>query len=88
MERGRERRRQGSPTSLVVAQAGALAFVIGSYYAAEWFRKRHVRRALAADRAATKVALSNPEAADVVGQSGAPDAPAAAPLPLVLSRRE
>ena len=27
------------------AQGGALAFVIGSYYAAEWYRKRRVRRA-------------------------------------------
>ena len=29
----------------LLAQAGALAFVIGSYYAAEWWRKRRVRRA-------------------------------------------
>ncbi len=29
----------------LVAQALALAFVIGSYYAAEWYRKRHLRRA-------------------------------------------
>ena len=29
----------------LVAQVGALAFVIGSYYAAEWYRKRRVRRA-------------------------------------------
>ena len=28
-------------------QIAAFAFVIGSYYAAEWVRKRHVRRALA-----------------------------------------
>jgi high-affinity iron transporter len=29
----------------LVAQAGALAFVVGSYFAAEWYRKRRVRRA-------------------------------------------
>jgi hypothetical protein len=29
----------------LLAQAGALAFVIGSYFAAEWYRKRRVRRA-------------------------------------------
>ena len=29
----------------LLAQAAALAFVIGSYYAAEWYRKRRVRRA-------------------------------------------
>ena len=29
----------------LAAQLGALAFVIGSYYAAEWYRKRRVRRA-------------------------------------------
>ena len=35
----------------LLAQGGAFAFVIGSYYAAEWVRKRHVRRAAAASRA-------------------------------------
>jgi high-affinity iron transporter len=29
----------------LVAQALAFAFVIGSYFAAEWYRKRHLRRA-------------------------------------------
>ena len=29
----------------LLAQVGALAFVIGSYFAAEWYRKRRVRRA-------------------------------------------
>jgi high-affinity iron transporter len=29
----------------LVAQLGALAFVVGSYFAAEWYRKRRVRRA-------------------------------------------
>ncbi len=28
----------------LLAQVGALAFVIGSYFAAEWYRKRRVRR--------------------------------------------
>ena len=31
----------------LVAQAGAFAFVIGSYFAAEWWRKRRLRRAIA-----------------------------------------
>jgi high-affinity iron transporter len=30
----------------LVAQIGAFAFVIGSYFLAEWARKRHLRRAL------------------------------------------
>ncbi len=32
------------------AQVGALGFVIGSYYLAEWVRKRHVRRAAREER--------------------------------------
>ncbi len=43
------------------AQGAALGFVIGSYYLAEWVRKRHVRAALVA---------SVPEPAIVVGPSG------------------
>ncbi len=43
-------------------QLAAFAFVIGSYYAAEWVRKRHLRRALAKDRAAPEpVAPREPE---------------------------
>jgi high-affinity iron transporter len=36
----------------LLAQAGAFGFVIGSYYAAEWVRKRNVRRSIAAAEAA------------------------------------
>ena len=36
----------------LVAQALAFAFVVGSYFAAEWWRKRRVRAAIAAHEAA------------------------------------
>ena len=51
----------------MVAQAGAFAFVVGSYYAAEWVRKRHVRRAVANLEAAAESAPDLPEAVHVNG---------------------
>ena len=52
----------------LVAQGGAFAFVIGSYYAAEWVRKRHVRHAAAASR--DRIASIDPEPEQVVTQNG------------------
>lgn len=43
----------------LLAQAGAFAFVIGSYFAAEWVRKRNVRKA----RAAYEARLAEEDAA-------------------------
>ncbi|MGC1853571.1 MAG: FTR1 family protein, partial [Solirubrobacterales bacterium] len=40
----------------LVAQALALCFVIGSYFASEWLRKRELRRAVAASEAAARQA--------------------------------
>jgi high-affinity iron transporter len=50
----------------LLAQAGAFAFVIGSYYAAEWVRKRQVRKASAAYRAS----LEEEAAAAQAGANG------------------
>jgi high-affinity iron transporter len=41
------------------AQALAFAFVIGSYFAAEWMRKRELRRAIEAHEASLTVATAN-----------------------------
>jgi high-affinity iron transporter len=67
----------------LVAQVAALAFVIGSYYAAEWYRKRHLRRATRElsereedsageeSREAAPAAHERPELAGTVTRSGA-----------------
>ncbi len=43
----------------LAAQAAAFAFVIGSYYAAEWWRKRSMRRARRAPTVAPSAAATN-----------------------------
>ena len=53
----------------LVAQAGAFAFVIGSYFLAEWARKRHLRR------------TSSSEPAEPTPAAPEREAPAAAPMP-------
>lgn len=57
----------------LVAQALAFAFVVGSYYAAEWMRKRNVRKARAA--AATGSAAAA-ETTNGNGHGSAPELPA------------
>jgi len=71
----------------LVAQLLAFVFVIGSYFAAEWMRKRELRRAIAAHEAS--LAESAEEESEVDGDPGAigsaEDAPS--PPPHQLSRR-
>lgn len=56
----------------LVAQLLAFCFVIGSYFAAEWMRKRELRRAIAAYEAET-AAAEEPVAAGRNGNGGAAD---------------
>ena len=52
----------------LVAQGLAFAFVIGSYFAAEWLRKRELRRAVAASEVAL-AAIDSPDAVPVAPRS-------------------
>ena len=51
----------------LVAQALAFGFVVGSYFAAEWWRKRRVRAAIAAHEAELAAEAGEPEAEDPAG---------------------
>jgi len=68
----------------LAAQLLALCFVIGSYFAAEWMRKRDLRRAIAAAEAA---APEGGEGTDGDSPSIGSEDDAVAPAPHVLSRR-
>ena len=68
----------------LAAQAGAFAFVIGSYYAAEWVRKRNVRRAAAANP--LPVGLDDDDAAPSAGSNGNGSVPLADELVSARSR--
>jgi high-affinity iron transporter len=67
----------------LVAQALAFAFVVGSYFAAEWMRKRELRRAIAAHEESL---AATPSAEGSDGALGSAD-DAGATAPHQLSRR-
>ncbi len=55
----------------LVAQLAAFVFVIGSYFAAEWMRKREVRKAIAAHEESLEDLAPEPEAQNGNGDGGA-----------------
>jgi hypothetical protein len=55
----------------LVAQGAAFGFVIGSYFAAEWWRKRRLRQAIAEYRAEEAAAGTEPAIAPAGNGNGA-----------------
>jgi len=67
----------------LAAQALALCFVLGSYFAAEWMRKRDLRRAVAASR---DVGSGDALPAEANGAAGDGRDPGRRPGPIIIAR--